>query len=102
MLELIGEYIALEESGRAQSGPEALPNAVRVTSVGAIAPATLVLDNIITIGTCIVLAGKLRSTEDLFGVSQEIQRVGCFTLAALGEKFPVHCSLHSIRLNSEP
>lgn len=59
-----------------------------------VARVTLVLDNLITITTCIVLARKLRETEDLFHVSQEIQWAGCCTLITLG-KPSVHCSLHS-------
>ena len=61
------------------------PVFVCASSVSSLAPITFILDVVITILTGAVLAGKLRRTEDLFFVSQEIQRAGCCMVASVCE-----------------
>lgn len=71
----------------------------RADSMASLVPITIVLDTIITIGTCTVLARKLRKTKDLFHVSHEIQRAGIWTLACFG-KHPVKPTVGKLRENS--
>lgn len=47
--------------------------------------AIVLLDNLLTLGACILLFSKLRRTKDIFNMSQEIQNVGAFSILALGE-----------------
>lgn len=42
-------------------------------------------DNLLTLGACAALFGKLKRTTDMFEMSLEIQRVGSFALGSLGE-----------------
>ncbi|CAM9902391.1 unnamed protein product [Ectocarpus sp. 12 AP-2014] len=42
-------------------------------------------DILLTVGASLALFGKLRKTKDIFDMSLEIQKVGVFAMAALGE-----------------
>ncbi|CAM9446566.1 unnamed protein product [Pylaiella littoralis] len=44
---------------------------------------TYILDNIVTLVACLVLVRKLRDTDDMFHLSQEMQKVGAFAMLAL-------------------
>lgn len=61
------------------------PTRTLTNSMASGAVVAFALENLVIVTTCIMLAGQLRKAEDLFGVSQEIQRAGCCTLASLGK-----------------